>query len=381
MKKAVTVLLAAAMVMSVASCSNTVDSVNVEETTASETEITEPVTETTVSNKAFSLPRGTNPVALPKENADNDVSDLPAGIKYLDDTRDLKDEYNLFDAFQKYAIKLHHSTLIVTRSIEFTMDHSFYCSKYENNEYFREDRIFFRHSLGNYEIILEDTEYSSLSDFKTDFMAVKPVTELETVLFTIKEATVLEETDDYIIGTIPYNTKHGGEVHLDYYYYFAKTVGNRVYVIRASAGRKKMEDSDLGLFKEKCLIVFDNLYEDDGKEPYIYDKVVNVSLFGDKHIKSFDCLEVVNPDYIDLRTFELGKIYINPSRDTLLAYEQYGISEWKTVGDMSVQSAPTYSSSYMFTAKDGNTYIVSAFINASSSDEVIKQLTATGFIA
>ena len=373
MKKAITAVLAAAMILSVTSCQEPTDPSNTEETP------TEPVTETTVepteTTPAPSLPKSNDPIALPGKSEYLYESNLPEDIRYLDDTRDLKDNYTLDEAFEKYAIRLHYSTLIVTHNDEYDKAHSFYCCDYKKNQYYCANLFGFGDGLEEFEVLLEDTKCTTLSEFKNDFLALKPITELETKLVTTRESTILEETDDYVIGMIPYNNNTNEYTGVNYYYYFAKIIGSRVYVIRCMKGQKTLDESQISLLKEKCLTVFDDLHEDDGKEPYIYDKALNISIFGDKHIRSFDSIGLITPTYIDLRGNENARVFINPS-DYLIELLD---SEWTQAGDMKIQVKPYYSTLFWF-AIDDVEYLVMAFIDADSSEDLIKQLTEAGLI-
>ena len=329
-------------------------------------------------NSGIDLPVGDDHVNLPKDPT-VEKSNLPESVRYLDNTRDLRDSYTLEEAFKRYAIKLHHSTLIVTKNSGFSMNHSFYCCNYTSNEYFREDVINFFGDLYDCDTILEDTEYTSLGAFKSDFVDVLPVTVRDTTLITTKEANIIEETDDYIIGMIPYFSESYTTSGNNFYYYFAKMIGNRVYVVRCTKGQKKLDDTDVAYLKEKCLLLFANLYEDDGREAYIYDKVLNISVFGDKHIRSFDCIDEINNEYVDLRGWDYDKLFINPSEGTIDFLTQYGVSNWEQLGDMQMQSAPSYASTYMFT-RGKDTFILIAFIEPNSSDELIDLLVKAGLI-
>lgn len=363
MKRALAALLAATMILSVTSCTEPSVPANSEEPTT-ETETTE--------NTASLLPRGDDPVYLPAESAIFAESDLPEDIRYLDDTRDLKDSYTLSEAWERYAIKLHYSTLIVTPGGEYTFNHTFCCCNYESRRYDREDLIYFHDESGTYDLILEDTKCATLSEFKQAFLTSEPITELEKALKTTKEATIIEEADDYTIGMIPY---YSNLSTFNYYYYFAKVIGNRVYVTRRMNEEKKLDESGLEYFKEKSLTVFKDLHEDDGKEPYIYDKVVNISYFGDKHVRSFDSIFTITPTYVAFRSITYDRLYINPS-DHLMSL--YG-SEWEDHGDMLAVKGEVGVDAYVFTV-DGVKYLLGTSVEVNSSDELIKKLTEAGLI-
>ena len=373
MKRALAAVLAATMILSVTSCDEPKDSSTpiTEETTTE----TEPATEPTETTKAASLPKSNDPISLPEKEPYLYELNLPEDIRYLDDTRNLKDSYTLEEAFERYAIRLHYSTLIVTPGEGYETAHSFYCCDFKNIQYYCINLLGFGDGLEEFEVLLEDTKCASLSEFKDDFLALKPITELETKLSTMKEATIIEETDDYVIGMIPYNTYMNANVVLCYYYYLAKVIGNRVYVIRCMKGQKKLDESQISLIKEKCLPVFDDLHEDDGKEAYIYDKILNISLFGDKHIRSFDNIDFIAPSYVDLRGNDSARIFINPSDHLINLLDP----EWTQAGDMKIQDKPPYSTLFMFTIDDVE-YLIMAFMDADSSDDLINQLTQKGLI-
>ena len=324
--------------------------------TGSYTVMSESASDTEVSHP---LPRGEEPFDMIIAIGTHPASDnpkLPENVHYLDDTRDLKDTYTADKAVSRYAIRLYNSTVICNNCDEYIMHHSFHCTDYSYDVYACDNTVFLKDTeYLSGDVTLQDTVFTSLSKFKQELEGPG--------LMCIKDAwarghseefdksTIIEETDEFIfasIETIDFsNTSH-------YQYYFAEEIGGRVYLTWYRTYNNSdipMTDNQLGEFKKLSLLVFDHLEKDDGKEPYIYDKFVNLGWFGGMRLNCFSDIENISTscgafryagdkkEYygynISFRVKDLGfcVIKINPDERDLSRAE----GAWEDVGDMKVR--------------------------------------------
>ena len=348
--------------------------------TGSYTVMSESASDTEVSHP---LPRGEEPFDMIIAIGTHPASDnpkLPENVHYLDDTRDLKDTYTADEAVSRYAIRLYNSTVICNNCDEYIMHHSFHCTDYSYDVYQCDNTVFLKDTeYLSGDVTLQDTVFTSLSEFKQELEGPG--------LMCIKDAwarghseefdksTIIEETDEFIfasIETIDFsNASH-------YQYYFAEEIGGRVYLTWYRTYNNSdipMTDNQLGEFKKLSLLVFDHLEKDDGKEPYIYDKFVNISWFGNSQLRSFNDIEQINtsndtyhiPGYesafnasnISFLSKELGyvNISIDPTEDNEL-----DVTPWEDIGDMKtrlVGYGNTKNTRQILFTKNGIKYLIS----------------------
>ena len=254
---------------------------------------TEPANTTKTSHE---LPRGEIPfesVYLMGTHPLSDNPNFPDNIRYLDDTRDLKDAYTFEEAVSRYAIRLYYSTVICNNCDDYTMTHSFSCTDYGNNYYSCNNTIRLKEPVYlSDDLVLQDTTFTTLAEFKSQLEDIGFVCIEDARVRQYSEdfvsATIIEQTDDYIFASVETKDFSFSDTH--YHYYFAEVIGNRVYLtwfrFIKNNGKDPLTEDGLNEFKKISLLVFSHLEKDDGKEPYIYDKFVNIS-WG-KEIRSFN---------------------------------------------------------------------------------------------
>ena len=258
-----------------------------------DTDISEPANTTDTSHE---LPRGEIPfesVYLMGTHPLSDNPNFPDNIRYLDDTRDLKDAYTFEEAVSRYAIRLYFSTVICNNCDDYTMTHSFSCTDYGNNYYSCNNTIRLKEPVYlSDDLVLQDTTFTTLAEFKSQLEDIGFVCIEDARVRQNSEdfvsATIIEQTDDYIFASVETKDFSFSDTH--YHYYFAEVIGNRVYLtwfrFIENNGKDPLTEDGLNEFKKISLLVFSHLEKDDGKEPYIYDKFVNIS-WG-KEIRSFN---------------------------------------------------------------------------------------------
>ena len=349
-----------------------------------DTDISKPANTTDTSHE---LPRGEIPfesVYIMGTYPDSDNPDLPDNIRYLDDTRNLKDTYTLDEAVSRYAIRLYYSTIICNGCEDYIMTHSFYCTDYGNNYYNCHNTVFLKEpKYLSDDLVLQDTTFTSLAEFKrqledTGYVCIEDA-RVRQYSEDLDSATIIEQTDEYVFASVQTKNYSYSYSDIHYQYYFAEVIGGRVYLTWFRSynnnGTDPLTDDGLNEFKKFSLLVFSHLEKDDGKEPYIYDKFVNISWFGNSQLRSFNDIEQINtsndtyhiPGYesafnasnISFLSKELGyvNISIDPPEDNEL-----DVTPWEDIGDMKtrlVGYGNTKNTRQILFTKNGIKYLIS----------------------
>ena len=287
---------------------------------------------------------------------DSDHPEMPSDVVYLDPSRNLKSEYTLEEASSKYAIKLNRSTLICTACDSLKMSHNFYCSDFGAGRYWLRNFIYFLDENGR--IIdtlvnhgeLEDSLYGSLDKFEENLESVhcdswslrspasRPGPDQE---FNI---SILDRTDDYLFAQVNSNL------------YYARVIRGRIcylYYDTNPAYDEAPTDKDRENFRKYAGILFEHLSGDDRTEPYIYDKLVNIPLFGNYHLTSFNTVGSVSRTNIYIRTetaLDDFSVIIDPD-DSNIAPDTY-YTNWSDLGDMKVRDDRNGHRELLFTISD-----------------------------
>ena len=330
------------------------------------------------TDSSHDLPRGEIPfesVVFMGTHPLSDNPDLPENIQYLDDTRDLKDKYTLDEAVSRYAIRLYNSTVICNGCEDYVMTHSFRCTDYGNNYYECSNNITLKapeYLSDNLE--LQDTTFASLSEFKkeleeTGYVCIKDYWARQWHE-DLDSATIIEQTEEYVFASA--QTKDSSYSDIHYQYYLAEVIGGRVYLTwfrSYNENTTPLTDNELNEFKNLSLLVLSHLEKDDGKEPYIYDKFVNISWFGDNKLRSFNDIESISTscDLIQIpgyNSYCCANVDLYPYRISIDP-DEYSISEsdgkWENIGDMKsriLDNSYSKIQQLLFT-KNGVKYLVS----------------------
>ena len=344
-----------------------------------DTDISEPANTTDTS---YDLPRGEIPfesVYIMGTHPESDNPDLPDNIRYLDDTRDLKDTYTLDEAVSRYAIRLYYSTVICNNCDDYIMAHEFQCTDYGNNYYSCQNTVFLKEpKYLSDDLVLQDTTFTSLAEFERQLKATGYACIEDARVRQHSEdyvsTTIIEQTDDYIFASVQTNDYSYSDNH--YQYYFAEVIGGRVYLTwfrsNDNDGKEPLTDDGLNEFKKFSLLVFSHLEKDDGKEAYIYDKFVNISWFGDKHLRSFNDICRINTSSAAYRVPGYERTF--SSYSVILTRDWYVITvdpdknriseddgKWENIGDMKarvIDDGYSQTQELLFT-KNGIKYLVS----------------------
>ena len=116
------------------------------------------------------------------------------------------------------------------------------------------------------------------------------------------------------------------------------------------------EFADIGDFIHYAEVLLDHLEEDNGSEPFIYDKIVNTPFLGGMHIGGFNYLSSVDRTSLRLITRPDSDYYsITLIRDPENP-EEYG--SWEDMGDMR-SCKEDYGSQKLYFTVDGVSYLCS----------------------
>jgi len=215
-------------------------------------------------------------------------------IVYYDNSRNLKDTYTFKEAVSKFAFKVNETTLIFGENdktkLETISSERTIHDELVNAQFNYKQDIYT--SLGT--LYLGESNSITLEQFKTNFnngiLSDKTKWKVENV-------KVIEETTDYVFAS--WTNKAFTTTNE---YYFAKKIGNKVYYAYHST-MISYNDTKERLLLEEFKSLFTCLSEDDGKEPYIYDKIVNVPIVLEKKIKDAkyisSIINVITNDNLD----------------------------------------------------------------------------------
>ncbi len=334
-----------------------------------------------VRNTSQTLNTNTYDLVVPTgTRVDSDEPDLPKSIAYWDPTRALKDEYTFQEVQKKYAIVVGHSTLIYTACKDLHLSHRMYCADYGENLFQNSNDVFFLGVDGKYidsritYADLKDLVYPSLDFFKENLgrLYVGNMGYYSPEDPDAPQITIVEETDDHVFATV----KDYGDEGL----FYASYVGGKLFYTMNKTGAE-LTDDDRQYFVHYSKLLFDHLSPDDGIEPYLYDKLVNTPILGDKYITSFDhithsggnsiSLETKDDTPIDYFTLMIGV------EDSDLKAEN--VTEWEEKDGIKMRETTDYPycQEFLFTI-DGIRYKAlvqnhdQEKINADSLDEFLK---------
>lgn len=234
-----------------------------------------------------------------KESVDNTPNDANNGnedtkIIYHDDSRDLKDTYTFKEATSRFAFEVNETTLIFeendkTTFESITRDKNIYNDSI--NPIFNYEQDIYK-SLGV--MYLGESNATTLEEFETNF---KQGILTNNTKWTVENVNIIDSNDEYVFAS--WTNKAAVTT---YEYYFAKIIGEKVYYAYYSSSVDSYGDDKVPYLLEGFKDLFTCLSEDDGKEPYIYDKIMRVPIALDKQIKDVNSIYAIlnsNNDYLD----------------------------------------------------------------------------------
>ncbi len=316
----------------------------------------------------------------------SDEPELPEAVVYWDPSRALKDEYTFDEALKKYAIVVGHSTLIYTACDDLRMDHSFHCTDYGAMRFMINNSTCFLDPDGNGVdglVTYADFEESgclSLSDFKEDlgWLYVGNMRGYWPEDPDAPKITIFEETDDHVFASVKQTPPYSEEG-----LYYATVIGGKIYYTTYKNGSSddEISDEDRQRFARYSKILFDHLSPDDKVEPYLYDKLVNTSILGGRHLTGFNHLDYIYGKTIGLDPEDDSSIYYgsltyDASDKSLEKY--YGDTDWVDANGFQMRENK-YSNyqEFVFTI-DGTRYLLDVFgrndkkIEVDSLDALLK---------
>lgn len=217
-----------------------------------------------------------------------------AEIVYFDNSRNLKDSYTFKEAVSKFAFKVNETTLIFEEKDKT----SFYSLQQEKTIHDENTNVQFYYkqdiytSLGT--MYLGESNSTTLDQFKSNF--INGILSDKTK-WTVENVNVIESNNDYVFAS--WTNKASVTTNE---YYFAKVIGNKVYYVYNSS-LVTYNDTKISLLLDQFKQFFECLSVDDGNEPYIYDKIINVPIVLNKKIKDIKSIYSISNntgnDYLD----------------------------------------------------------------------------------
>lgn len=228
------------------------------------------------------------------DNSNNgNNSSSKVDVTYYDKDRELKDTYTFKEAVSKFAFKVNESTLIFEENDKTTLEHIMQEETKHNdlwNAQFEYKQDIYT-SVG--QIYVGESSATTLEEFVNNFKVGKLS---ENTTWEVENVNIVEANNDYVFASW---TNKG--LVTNYEYYFAKKIGSKIYYAYNSSV-VSYNDTKFALLLPQFKEFFTCLKEDDGKEPYIYDKIMNVPIVLNKRIKNIDYIYgIINSDtgYID----------------------------------------------------------------------------------
>ena len=291
----------------------------------------------------------------------------PVEGRYLDGTRDLKSIYTFDEAHERFAIRLYDSTVIYTAAPELHPTVKFSYMNARRNTYQISASFYVTDPEGNAKdsevrfLSLWDTEYTTIEQFSSAFREgqIDSVRKKNDVEFT--KITIYEETDEHLFGSVVAvpDYDYGGVDH--YVYYYAQTIGDRVffaYYGTGYEGEQPLSEEGRADFLQNSQLLFSHLSEDDGREPYLVDKIVNVPIAGEYFIPNYNVLYSVSESQVGLSVKTSSDSYGVSIRfyEGDEAYEvRDGEEPWKDKGELKMRHQ--YGTDLVLIELDGRTCV------------------------
>ena len=283
-------------------------------------------------------------------NSNNNSSNIE--VNYYDKDRELKDTYTFKEAVSKFAFKVNNTTLIFEANNKTTFEWLMQDETIHNdlwNALFKYKQDIYT-SLG--EIYVGESSATTLEEFINNFKVGKLS---DNTTWKVEDVNIIESNDDYVFASW---TNKG--IVTNYEYYFAKKIGNTIYYAFNSSVIS-YNDTKISLLLPQFKEFFTCLKADDGKEPYIYDKIINVPIVLNKKIQNVDYISgIINSDkgYID------GSVTFNKKDTTDFITIDYGADnyytkiDWTKKLDSNIEYMRENSENFYGVKDNGNVQII-----------------------
>lgn len=222
-------------------------------------------------------------------NSDNTAnSNLSVNtISYYDKSRNINDTYTFKEATDKFAFLVGDSTLIF-KSKEKVKLEMIYKNQDMDTQFEYDNEI---HTSLN-SMYIGKSNSTTLQNFITNF---NNGILSDTVSKNVENVKILESANDYVFASW---INKGFSTTYEYYY--AQKIGDNIYYVYNSS--IVSQDNKTSILLSEFKELFTCLSIDDGKEAYIYDKIMNVPIVLNKQIKDVNCIYAItnsNNDYLD----------------------------------------------------------------------------------
>ena len=325
----------------------------------------------------------------------SDDPDLPKEIVYWNPTRALKEKYTFEEALKRYAFIAGHSTLIYTSCNELRMRHNFYCVDYGKKRFQNDNHAYFLGADGKvidgraFYADLYEADNSSLAGFIEDLGRIY-VGNMGRYFPDEPDApqiTVVEQTEDHVFATVK-----KAPPYIEEGLFYAKVINGKIFYTKYQviSSEDQLTEEDRKNFVRYSALLFDHLSLDDGTEPYIYDKYVNIPILGGKHIAGFDHLRDLGDNSFQLETkdnapVEYIRITADPDDRDLEKYADD--TDWADAKGMQTrENTPSRRREFLFTI-GGTRYLCTVYckgsndkLNADSPEKLIKLLEKYSYI-
>lgn len=255
------------------------------------------------------------------------INNESAETIYFDNSRNLKDSYTFKEATSKFAFKVNETTLIFQENdkvkLEMIQSEKTLHDELMNPQFNYKQDIYT--SLGA--MYLGESNSTTLEQFKNNF---NNGILSDKTKWTVENVKIIEETDEYIFAT----WMNKGFTTTNEYY-FAKQIGGKIFYVYHSS-TVTYNDTKISLLLDEFKSLFTCLSEDDGKEAYLYDKIINVPVVLNKQIKDVNkisaVINVITHDYISgsVSFVSDNSDFVNLQYDASKRYDEI---EWSNTFD------------------------------------------------
>lgn len=205
---------------------------------------------------------------------DNDTNDSTTNQQYLDISRNLKSEYEYKEIFDSYAVKLNNKTTYIIKS---------------NKNYLVNLLQFSQGFVSRIAGFYKTDNGTWGAYFNIMTLNEKALNEVKNSIISSGYYNIIDENSNYILSS------NGQD------YAYNTTIDGTIIEVQLSSTDDYFNKSELN--KDDIIDIIKNIKtiveEDDLKEPYLVDKIINVKLNNNYKIKTYLMIGNVNNDIMN----------------------------------------------------------------------------------
>ena len=256
-------------------------------------------------------------------NISNNNDSEKLTINYYDKTRDIKDNYTFREAISKFAFIINEKTLIFKENSKISLDNII-----QDSEHYDEImKVEFSYKNDEdstlYELMLGESSSTNLTEFVENFKKGKLRNDNNLI---VENVEIIEQNENYVFITWERTI-----ISKTYGYYFAQKIDDKVFYAYKNS-IKKYDEKNKSAFLSGSKELFNCLSIDDGKEPYICDKVINIPLVLNKKIKNYNSFYAIYNEQITNKKID-GSVHFSYNDDLVRfkynANVKYEDIEWE----------------------------------------------------